>query len=153
MSEWNKEQASVMGAKMRQSEPPAEAERQHVNPAKTPSVLRQLGFALNGLRYAWQNERGFRRQLYGALAMAATLVILMPSPVWWAMAALASSLLLALELINTAIERSMDVVDRRIREDIKVIKDMAAAAVIVVSIGTLFLGLAMIAVHFGLFAG
>ncbi len=49
---------------------------------------------------------------------------------------------MALELVNSAIERMIDHVDGRIHPEIKLIKDMAA--VVVASVGVLLLGLAMI---------
>ena len=53
-----------------------------------------------------------------------------------------SAILMALELVNSAIERMIDHVDGRIHPEIKLIKDMAA--VVVASVGVLLLGLAMI---------
>ena len=108
-----------------------------------PTLLR-LGFALNGLRIAWNEERSFRNQAIGALAMLTTLVILQPSPIWWAIALLCSGLLMALELVNSAIEGLIDHVDPRIHPTIKKIKDLSAAAVIVGSAGVFVMGVIMI---------
>ncbi len=100
-----------------------------------------LGYAVNGVWAAWREERGFRNHVFGALAMVTTLVILQPDAVWWAAAIFSSALLLALELVNTAIERLIDHIDRRFHPAIRSIKDMSAAAVIVASIGVLVLGI------------
>lgn len=103
-----------------------------------------LGYAVNGVRVAWREERGFRNHVFGALAMVTMLVILQPDAVWWAAAIFSSALLLALELVNTAIERLIDHIDRRFHPAIRSIKDMSAAAVIVASIGVLLLGIVMV---------
>ena len=103
-----------------------------------------LGFAWNGARVAWREEQGFRNHVFGAIAMVGVLVVLQPAAIWWAVAIFSTTLLLALELVNTAVERLMDYVDRRFHPAIKSIKDLSAAAVIVASIGVLLLGIVMV---------
>ncbi len=103
-----------------------------------------LQFAWSGLRVAWREEGGFRNHVIGALAMATTLVVIQPDAIWWAVAFLGSAMLMALELVNSVIERLIDHVDGRLHPRIKSIKDMSAAAVVVASFGVLLLGLAMV---------
>ena len=103
-----------------------------------------LLFAWSGLRAAWREEGGFRNHVIGALAMTTTLVVIQPDAIWWAVAFLSSAMLVALELVNSVIERMIDHVDRRLLPEIKLIKDMSAAAVVVASFGVLLLGVAMI---------
>lgn len=111
----------------------------------TPAIkLTRLTVALHGLRAAWREEPGFRNHVLGALAMLTTLLVLNPTAMWWALALLCSALLLALELVNSAIERVIDHVDGRRHPRIKAIKDMSAAAVIVASAGVFLLGVIMI---------
>ncbi|NIA71850.1 diacylglycerol kinase [Pelagibius litoralis] len=110
-----------------------------------PVKLGRIGYALHGFRAAWREEPGFRNHVIGAAAMLATLILLKPAAIWWALALLCSALLLALELVNSAIERVIDHVDGRLHPRIKAIKDMSAAAVIAASIGVFLLGIIMIA--------
>lgn len=111
-----------------------------------PAPLRfaRLGYALDGLKAAWREEPGFRNHVLGALAMVTTLLVLNPAAHWWALALLCSALLLALELVNSAIERVIDHIDGQRHPRIKAIKDMSAAAVIVASAGVFLLGIIMI---------
>ncbi len=111
---------------------------------EAPWSVVNLLFAWDGLRAAWRGEAGFRNHVFGAFAMATTLVVIQPDAIWWAVAFLSSAILMALELVNSAIERMIDHVDGRIHPEIKLIKDMAAAAVVVASAGVFLLGLAMI---------
>ena len=111
---------------------------------EAPWSVMNLLFAWNGLQAAWREEGGFRNHVIGAFAMATTLIVIQPDAIWWAVAFLSSAILMALELVNSAIERMIDHVDGRIHPEIKVIKDMAAAAVVVASVGVFLLGLAMI---------
>lgn len=111
---------------------------------RTQWCAMNLQFAWSGLRAAWREEGGFRNHVIGALAMATTLIVIQPDLIWWAVALLSSAMLVALELVNSVIERVMDHVDDRLHPQIKLIKDMSAAAVLVASFGVLLLGGAMI---------
>ncbi len=81
--------------------------------------------------------------------MITVLVVLRPAAIWWAIALMCSAILLALELVNSAIERLLDHLDGRQHPEIGVIKDMAGAAVVVASAGVLVVGLIMIAETLG----
>ncbi|MEK7522924.1 MAG: diacylglycerol kinase family protein [Patescibacteria group bacterium] len=48
---------------------------------------------------------------------------------------------LAIETINTAIEEATDAIDTKIREDIKIAKDVAAAAMLIYAIGATVIAL------------
>ena len=113
--------------------------------APAPERRGRLDYALDGLRAAWREEAGFRNHVFGALAMLATLIIVDPAAIWWAVALFCSSVLIALELVNSAIERVIDHIDGRIHPRIKAIKDMSAAAVVAASTGVFLLGVIMIA--------
>ena len=111
---------------------------------EAPWSVVNLLFAWAGLQAAWREEGGFRNHVIGAIAMVTTMIVIQPDAIWWAVAFLSSAILVALELVNSAIERVIDYVDGRIHPEIKVIKDMSAAAVVVASVGVFLLGLAMI---------
>ncbi len=115
--------------------------------------LANLKHSWAGLRFAWRDEGGFRNHVLGAVAMLVTLVVLRPEPIWWAVALLGSSLILGLELLNSAIERLIDHVDGRLHREIRTIKDMCSAAVVVASAGVFILGLSMIADTLGWLGG
>lgn len=48
---------------------------------------------------------------------------------------------LTIETINTAIEETTDAIDTKIREDIKIAKDVAAAAMLIYAIGSTIIAL------------
>ncbi len=76
-------------------------------------------------------------------AVLAALVYLRPAPVWWALVLLVSCAVIAAELFNTAIERLADHVQPDPHPQIRVIKDCAAAAVLVLSAGALCVAAAL----------
>lgn len=103
---------------------------------KNQPFLRRLGFAVHGLA-ATLAESSFRTQLVGAALVLLALLWFRPAPLWWALAALAVTLVLSAELANTALERLADRLHPEIHPEIKVAKDCMAAAVLVASLGAL----------------
>ena len=99
----------------------------------------RMGFAAAGLREGWLRERSFRAHGWFALAGLLALLILRPAPLWWALLAIVAALVMGFELINSALEGFIDLMHPAIHPEIKVIKDMAAGAV-------LLCGLAAVAV-------
>lgn len=120
--------------------------------AREPRFARRFAVAAAGVRTAWREDAGARNQLAGGVAMLVALAVVQPTAVWWAVAVLGSTTVVALELINTALERLIDCVDDRQREPIRKIKDIAAAAVITASLGVLAVGVLMILSTYGVLA-
>jgi undecaprenol kinase len=105
-----------------------------------------MGFALAGLRHGLRAERSIRFEAVVLVLVLVALVVFRPGPLWWAAAALASSGVLAAELLNTAIETLADHLCPEIHPRIRIVKDCAAAAVFVAVIGALAVAAAL-AVH------
>jgi undecaprenol kinase len=105
----------------------------------------RLGCALWGIRQCWRTENSFRSHvLMGSLALIA-LAVLRPAPVWWALVGLAICLVLALELVNSAFERLIDHLHPEIHPEIRLVKDMAAGGVLVISAGAVVVAAALAA--------
>jgi diacylglycerol kinase (ATP) len=105
----------------------------------------RLGFALVGIRFCWRTERSFRTHVGCAAAAVAALLAIRPAPVWWALIGLVMALVLAFELINSAIERLIDHLHPDIHAEIKRVTDMAAGGVLVISLGALGVGASLAA--------
>ncbi len=111
---------------------------------KNQSFLRRLGFALGGVGAALRAESSFRIQVVATVAVAVALVWLRPAPLWWALVALAVTLVLAAELANTAVEHLADRLHPDQHPDIKRVKDCMAGAVLVASLGALAVAAALL---------
>jgi diacylglycerol kinase (ATP) len=81
--------------------------------------------------------------LAGAAALA--LIVLRPAPVWWALVGVTVALVLALELLNSAMEAVIDLLHPGVHPSVKVAKDMLAGAVLTMSLAALVVGVAMLA--------
>ncbi len=104
----------------------------------------RLGFALDGIRAVWLSESSFRTQGWCALATAAVTLAFRPGWLWAAIIALSITLVLALELLNSALEYLIDHVHPDIAPAIKRAKDAAAAAVLLASVGAMSVGAMML---------
>ncbi|HRQ10014.1 MAG: diacylglycerol kinase [Trueperaceae bacterium] len=105
------------------------------------NVRRSLGFAATGLARAWRDQRNFRVEV----ALAAVAVALG----WLTGAALVPivvviGLVLALELVNSAVEALVDLVQPSHHELAKAAKDLAAAAVLVGAVMAAVVGVLVI---------
>lgn len=101
-----------------------------VRPRGARQLLAALGWSLQGLRAAWQHESAFRLESYLAL-------VLVPMGVWLGDGAaektiLAGSILLVLagELVNSAIEAIVDMASPEYHQLAGRAKDMGSAAVL-----------------------
>jgi len=108
---------------------------------KNQNFVNRLGFAISGLKLAVRSEKSIRFQMLAAVAAFLLLLIFRPEPIWWAIIIVMVVMVLAAELFNTALEILCDFVQPDHHEAIKQIKDVAAGAVLVVSIGSVLVGL------------
>jgi undecaprenol kinase len=100
----------------------------------------RLGFALRGLAHALRTEASLQFQ---AGAPLAALLLLRPGALWWAAVLLACAAVIAAELFNTAIERLADQLHPAEHPQIGIVKDCAAAAVLIAALGALGVALAL----------
>ena len=98
-----------------------------------PSFKKSFGFALQGFRYTLATERNIRVML-GSAAFAVVMgLVLQLDLVSWAIVLLCIGCVLAAELMNTAIETVVDLVSPEYHPLAGHAKDIAAAAVYVLS--------------------
>jgi undecaprenol kinase/diacylglycerol kinase (ATP) len=103
--------------------------------------LNALSFAFEGIKQFFSRDRNGRIQVL----MGTTAIILgfttSISSFQWLLVLLCIGLVISLEMINSAIERYCDLVTTNFHPGIKIIKDIAAGAVLVASITSLIIGL------------
>ena len=104
----------------------------------------RMGFALAGIAAVWRSERSFRTQCALAAGAVVVTALLRPGWVWAAIVGLAIALVLAFELMNSALEYAIDKFHPDVAPEIKRAKDAAAGAVLTASTGALVVGLIML---------
>lgn len=110
---------------------------------KNLAFARRLRFALAGFAHALRAERSVQTQATIFLLVITTLAVFRPAPLWWALVILASVSVLAAELFNTAVEHLADHLHPELHPAIRIVKDCAAAAVLLTVIGAIGVGVAL----------
>jgi undecaprenol kinase len=115
-----------------------------MNEQKNRAFYARLQYALAGFAIAMRTERSLRTQFVILLAGVGVLLYVRPAPLWWALFILASAGVLAAELFNTALERLADHLHPELHDEIRVVKDCAAAAVLIMALGAVGVALALL---------
>jgi diacylglycerol kinase len=111
---------------------------------KNQPFTRRLRFAISGLAAGWRTEHNLRYQVLALACVFVALVVMRLEPIWWAVILSTSSTVLAAELFNTALEHLADHLHPETHPQIRVVKDCAAAAVLVTACGAVAVGIALI---------
>lgn len=104
-------------------------------------MMRSFRYALKGLDLIFREEQSFRVQIAAAVAVVVVMFVL-PVRNWEKVALiLVISWVLVLELINSILERLVDILSPRVHLGVEAIKDIMAAAVFIASLTALIIGL------------
>jgi diacylglycerol kinase len=104
-------------------------------------LIRSFAYALNGLRICFATEQNFRIHILFTIIAIAISILLDISAIEWIAIGFCVAFVIAMEMLNTAIEKLCDVVHKDIHPGIKKVKDIAAGAVLVSAIFSLITGL------------
>ena len=98
-------------------------------------LARTAGYSLDGWRHGWREEKSLRQ--WAGINLAAWVALLLLRPPLWACALIVVQglLLLALELVNSAIEATIDYISTEKHPLAKAAKDCGSAAVAVMGLG------------------
>jgi len=99
--------------------------------------IQSFKYAFNGLWFVLRHEHNFRIHLLAAVVAVLAGFYFDVTTMEWLAIVIIIALVLSLEIINSAIEKLADVVSPEKNEQIKVIKDMTAAAVLLVAMASL----------------
>jgi diacylglycerol kinase (ATP) len=115
-----------------------------MNEHKNQPFIRRLRFALAGLLIAWHSERSFRFQLLALTGVVLACALVGLEPAWWAIVLITSAIVISAELFNTALEHLADHLHPEIHPRIRIVKDCAAAAVLIAACAAVAVGVALI---------
>ncbi|WP_313963382.1 diacylglycerol kinase [uncultured Streptococcus sp.] len=109
---------------------------------KNRDVISSLEFALTGIFTAFKEEKNMRSHVLSALAAIIAGLIFRISAMEWLFLLLSIFLVIAFEIMNSAVENVVDLAsDYHFSMRAKNAKDMAAGAVLVVSVFAVITGL------------
>lgn len=105
------------------------------------AFTKSVGHAIDGIEYAINHERNIKIEIFMGIVASILGFLLNISIFEWIVVILLIATILALELVNTAIERTVDLITKDYEELAKASKDMAAGAVLIVSMFSTIIGI------------
>lgn len=109
--------------------------------------LGNLRLALSAIKRAFFWEQSFRLQVLGAILVIFLAVVFSLTKIEWAILFLTIGAVLGFELLNSQIEKTLDIINPKNDPLVKKIKDFSSAAVLIVVIGSIFVGLIIFLPH------
>lgn len=112
-----------------------------INPRHLKNALL---YSLAGLARAWKNEQAFKHEVLLCPVVVLLLLVLRPGYGWAAAAVCGWFFVLALELLNSAIEEAFNLITPDYNEHVKFGKDMASAAIFMALVANAFLWICLL---------
>lgn len=103
--------------------------------------IKSFGYAFSGIAHAFKSQFNFRFHLVALLLVCIAGWYFRLSSGEWLWIVAAAGMVLFSELFNTAIEVLVDLVSPEIHPKAKIIKDVAAAAVLLTALTAIIIGL------------
>lgn len=109
--------------------------------------IHSFKYASTGMMWAFREHRNYR--IHAVMSVLAVILgVFLVLEVWeWSILILTITLGFVIETVNTAIEATTDAIDKNWREDIKIAKDVAAAAMLIYSFGAIAISLLLFIPH------
>lgn len=104
-------------------------------------LIRSFAYAWNGLRICFATEQNFRIHTLLTIVAVIFAIVFKISAIEWIATGFCIAFVIAMEMINTTIEKLCDMVHQDVHSSVKKVKDIAAGAVLVSAIFSLITGL------------
>ncbi|SFA54076.1 undecaprenol kinase [Anoxybacillus pushchinoensis] len=106
-------------------------------------LIASMSYALNGIRLAVRHERHMRVHLTATSVVVVAATVFRISKMEWLILLLTIGAVISLEIVNSAIERTVDLVTDEYRPLAKEAKDLAAGAVLVFAMLSVVIGISI----------
>jgi undecaprenol kinase/diacylglycerol kinase (ATP) len=103
--------------------------------------IKSFGFAFNGLRILFKEEHNSRIHFFAIVIVIIAAILFKLNTYEWISIIFSIGLVITAEIINTAIENIADFLTTDKNDNIKRIKDLSAAAVLISAMTALLIGL------------
>lgn len=108
---------------------------------KKQSFFKAMKNSLNGIFYTLKKERNIKIQLIIAILAIILGIVLKINLIEWGILTITIFIVIISELINTAIENTVDLITTEYNEKAKIAKDVAAGAVLLSAINSVIVGI------------
>jgi len=107
---------------------------------KHRKLIDSFGFAIEGIRYAFEEDQNIKIHLIAAIFVVILCILFDVTAFEMGILGLMILLVIAAEMINTAIENMVDLITKEYHIEAKRAKDVGAGMVLVISIGAAIIG-------------
>lgn len=111
------------------------------NKNKKRTFIDSLKNCIDGIIYVYKTEKNFKKEIIIGLFVIIASIILKINVTEWIVVILLINIVLVSELVNTSLEKTVDLYTKEYNKIGKVIKDSAGASVLVVSIASAIIGI------------
>ena len=108
---------------------------------ETSRLMKSFGHAFEGLEHSFKRDQNLRIHFFFFVIVVIMSIVLKVNPFEMGILGIMILLVMITEMINTAIERMVDLIIKEHREDAKIAKDVAAGMVFLTAAGSLVVGL------------
>jgi diacylglycerol kinase (ATP) len=114
---------------------------------KMERLIKSFEHAFEGLEHAYNRDQNLRIHFIIAIVVVITSILFKVNPFEMGILGIMILLVMVTEMINTAIERMVDLITKEHREDAKIAKDVAAGMVFLTAAGSLIVGFLIFLPH------
>ncbi len=118
-----------------------------IMPTALHQIVKSFSNAMKGIFLAFRTERSFRIQLFIGLTVLAVSFLFSITRAEQSLLFLCVGAVLVLELLNSSVERLVDLFKPRLHEYARDVKDLMAGAVLLASICSAVIGIAILGPH------
>ena len=104
-------------------------------------IINSFKYAIEGLVSSFKTERNMKIHIMAMIIVIALGIFMKLNKIEWCIITIAIVMVISAELFNTAIENVVDMVSPQKHPQAKLVKDIAAAAVLVLAIGAAVIGI------------
>jgi len=113
-------------------------------------LLKSFTYAFYGINYALNSDQNLIIHLIVAMFVFAAGIILQVAPIEMAILGFTELVVITAEMINTALEKTVDLITREHRIEAKIAKDISSGMVLISAIGAVIIGLVIFIPHLAL---
>ncbi len=109
--------------------------------------MKSFKYAFIGIHYAFKNEPNLIIHLITATLVIAASIILRVTPFEMGILGLTMLMVITTEMVNTAIEKMVDLITKEHRMEAKIAKDVSSGMVLIAAAGSVIIGLLIFIPH------
>ena len=117
-----------------------ESKDKRIYKKKKRTFIDSVKNCLDGINYTITHENNFKREMILGIIVVILSAVLKISILEWVIVLLLINFVLVCELINTALEKAVDLYTKEFNQTAKIVKDVASATVLVMSIFSAIIG-------------